>query len=151
MEYHKLSAEDKNRLIKEFSEFREVKAIRVCVTTKSKINDITHMLKAVENELHNLKSWTGVETVVYATWGTTNLPLQGVAFATEGVADFMGSVMGIDTQDLISKLEGFAIVLGAAENHQQRVSNVHAAIRNVTSANQMFPPQLSSAPRTFEK
>ncbi|KIK19072.1 hypothetical protein PISMIDRAFT_108401 [Pisolithus microcarpus 441] len=51
MEYHELSAEDKNRLIEEFSEFREAKAIRVCVTTKSKINDITHTLKAVENEV----------------------------------------------------------------------------------------------------
>ncbi|KAI6036211.1 hypothetical protein BKA83DRAFT_4042354 [Pisolithus microcarpus] len=133
MEYHELSAEDKNRLIEEFSEFREAKAIGVRVTTKSKINDITHTLKAVENELHNLKSRTGVETVLYATRGTTDLPLQGVAFATEGVADFMGSVMGIDTQDLVSKLEGFAVrgIKGAAENHQQRVSNVRAAIRNV--------------------
>ncbi|KAI6033556.1 hypothetical protein BKA83DRAFT_4121013 [Pisolithus microcarpus] len=109
MEYHELSAEDKNRLIEEFSEFREAKAIRVCVTTKSKINDITHTLKAVENELHNLKSQTGVETVLYATRGMTNLPLQGVAFATEGIADFMGSMMGIDTQDLVSKLEGLAV------------------------------------------
>ncbi|KAI6029378.1 hypothetical protein BKA83DRAFT_4489339 [Pisolithus microcarpus] len=112
-------AEDKNRLIEEFSEFREAKAIGVRVTTKSKINDITHTLKAVENELHNLKS---------VDWCR-----DCVAFATEGVVDFMGSMMGIDTQDLISKLEGFAVrgIKGAAENHQQRVSNVRAAIRNV--------------------
>ncbi|KAI6017230.1 hypothetical protein PISMIDRAFT_118276 [Pisolithus microcarpus 441] len=51
MEYHELSAEDKNRLIEEFSELREAKAIGVHVTTKSKINDITHMLKVVENEV----------------------------------------------------------------------------------------------------
>ncbi|KAI6032449.1 hypothetical protein EDC04DRAFT_2605189 [Pisolithus marmoratus] len=76
MEYHELSAEDKNYLVEEFSEFRELKAIRVHITTKSRVNDITQMLKAVENE---------------------------------GIVDFMGSVMGIDTQDLVSKLEGFAV------------------------------------------
>ncbi|KAG2148987.1 uncharacterized protein EDB93DRAFT_1249936 [Suillus bovinus] len=31
------------------------------------------------------------------------------AFATEGVNEFMGSVMNIDDQDLVSKMEGFAI------------------------------------------
>ncbi|KAI6002901.1 hypothetical protein EDD15DRAFT_2157242 [Pisolithus albus] len=136
MEYHELSAEDKNHLVEEFSEFRESKAIGVRVSTKSKINDITHTLRAVENELHNLRSRTGVETMLYATRGTTDLPLRGVAFATEGVADFMGSVMGIDTQDLVSKLEGFAVqgIKGAAENHRQRVSNVRAAIRNIINS-----------------
>ncbi|KAI6017229.1 hypothetical protein PISMIDRAFT_118286 [Pisolithus microcarpus 441] len=41
--------------------------------------------------------------------------------------------MGIDTQDLVSKLEGFAVqgIKGAAENHQQHVSNVCAAICNI--------------------
>ncbi|KAI6023266.1 hypothetical protein BKA83DRAFT_4125896 [Pisolithus microcarpus] len=133
MEYHELSAKDKNHLVEEFSEFRELKAIGVHVTTKSKVNDITHTLKAVENELHNLRSQTGVETVLYATRGMTDLPLRGVAFATEGIADFMGSVMGIDTQDLVSKLEGFAVqgIKGAAENHQQCISNICATIRNL--------------------
>ncbi|KAI6026437.1 hypothetical protein BKA83DRAFT_4462843 [Pisolithus microcarpus] len=133
MEYHELSAEDKNHLVEEFSEFRESKAIGVRVTTKSKVNDITHTLKAVENELHNLRSRTGVETVLYATCRTTDLPLRGVAFATEGIADFMGSVMGIDTQDLVSKLEGFAVqgIKGVAENHRQCVSNIRATIRNL--------------------
>ncbi|KIK13715.1 hypothetical protein PISMIDRAFT_118340 [Pisolithus microcarpus 441] len=51
MEYHELSAKDKNHLVEEFSEFRELKAIGVHVTTKSKVNDITHTLKAVENEV----------------------------------------------------------------------------------------------------
>ncbi|KAI6011956.1 hypothetical protein EDC04DRAFT_2905129 [Pisolithus marmoratus] len=47
--------------------------------------------------------------MLYAMHGTTDLPLQGVAFATESIVDFMGSVMGIDMQDLISKLEGYAV------------------------------------------
>lgn len=41
--------------------------------------------------------------------GSTDLPLRGVTFATEGVQQFMGSVMGIDSQDLVSKMEGFAV------------------------------------------
>ncbi|KAI6113578.1 hypothetical protein EDD16DRAFT_1521187 [Pisolithus croceorrhizus] len=100
LEYHELSAEDKDHLVEEFSQFKESKAVGIRATTKSKINDITHMLKAIENE---------------------------------GVADFLGSVMGIDTQDLISKMEGFAIqgIKGAAENHQQHILNVHAALCNI--------------------
>ncbi|KAI6096641.1 hypothetical protein F5141DRAFT_1067528 [Pisolithus sp. B1] len=137
------NVEDKNCLVEEFSEFRKSKAIGICVMTKSKINDITHTLKVVENKLHNLKLWTGVETMFYATCGTTDLPLQGVAFATEGVVDFMGSVMGIDTQDLISKLEGFAVqgIKGVAENHQQCISNICATIRNIINCqlHEFFP------------
>ena len=39
----------------------------------------------------------------------TDLPLQGIAFTTDGIANFMGPVMGIETQTLISKMEGFAV------------------------------------------
>ncbi|KAI6100913.1 hypothetical protein EDD16DRAFT_1463800, partial [Pisolithus croceorrhizus] len=133
LEYRELSTEDKDRLVEEFSQFKESKAVGIRATTKSKINDITHTLKAIENELHNLKSHTGVESMLYATRGTTDLLLRGIAFTTEGVADFLGSVMGIDTQDLVSKMEGFAIqgIKGAAENHQQCISNVRAALRNI--------------------
>jgi hypothetical protein len=60
-------------------------------------------------QLHHLRSRTGAETIFYATRGTTDLPLRGVIFATEGVQDFMGSAMSIDNQDLVGKMEGFAI------------------------------------------
>jgi len=59
-------------------------------------------------KLHSLKSRTGIEAVLYAACGTTDLPLRGIAFATTGIEDFMGSVMGVDAQDLVSKMEGFA-------------------------------------------
>ena len=49
--YHGLSAEEKECLIKEFSQFRELKAVGICLTSKSKINDVTHTLNAVENEV----------------------------------------------------------------------------------------------------
>jgi len=47
--------------------------------------------------------------MLYTTRGTTDLPLRGIAFTTDGIASFMGSVMGIETQALISKMEGFAV------------------------------------------
>jgi len=39
----------------------------------------------------------------------TDTPIQAVAFATEGVTDFMGKVMGIETQDFVGKMEGYAV------------------------------------------
>jgi len=89
--------------------------------------------------------------MLFTTRGSTDLPLRGVAFATEGVEDFLESAMKTDTQDFIGKMEGFAVqgvkgllrpthpfrlyvVLnvdtGAAKNHQQRVSTLRADIRN---------------------
>jgi hypothetical protein len=47
--------------------------------------------------------------MLYATRGSTDLPLRGIVFTTEGVEEFMPSVMNIDNQDLISKMEGFAV------------------------------------------
>ena len=67
----------------------------------------------------------------------------------------MDTVMGVDPQDLVSKMEGFAVQgiqgmstqhiiicipthyiqsLGAASNHRQRVSQVHAKIRNMVNS-----------------
>ncbi|KAL4074892.1 hypothetical protein V8B97DRAFT_2022503 [Scleroderma yunnanense] len=126
-EYGQISTDEKQHLVKEFSELRVSKTVRSHVTLCSKINDVTHILKAIKNELHNLKSCTSIKTIFYATHGTTDLPLQGVAFNTKGIEDFMGTVMGIGTQDLVSKMEGFA-VQGAAKNHQQCVSQLHAVI-----------------------
>ncbi|KAG1886378.1 uncharacterized protein F5891DRAFT_1201046 [Suillus fuscotomentosus] len=79
------------------------------VSEKFKINDITQTLKAVKNELNSLNCCTGAETILYTTRGSTDLLLRGVAFATKGVQHFMSSVMGIDNQDLVSKMEGFAV------------------------------------------
>ncbi|KIM58466.1 hypothetical protein SCLCIDRAFT_28011 [Scleroderma citrinum Foug A] len=48
--YHGLSVEEKECLVEEFSQFRELKAVGIRLTSKSKINDVTHTLNAVENE-----------------------------------------------------------------------------------------------------
>ncbi|KAG1860769.1 hypothetical protein F4604DRAFT_1930089 [Suillus subluteus] len=83
-------------------------------------------------QLNNLRSRTGAEAILYTMHGSTDLPLRGVAFATEGVDEFMASVMNVDNQDLISKMEGFAVqgMKGAAKNHQKRCSDVRAAIHH---------------------
>ncbi|KAG1724775.1 hypothetical protein EDB19DRAFT_1834028 [Suillus lakei] len=94
----------------EFADQKETKKISgVRISMRSKINDITQTLKAVENELNSLNSRTGAEIMLYMTRGTTDLPLRAITFTIPGVNHFMDSVMGIDTQDFISKMEGFAI------------------------------------------
>ncbi|KAG2135341.1 hypothetical protein DEU56DRAFT_738020 [Suillus clintonianus] len=130
-EYYDLTKEEKTNLIEEYKEYKATKTTGQRISTKSKINDVTHTLKAIESELDNLRSRTGAETILYMTRGTTDLPLRGVTFATEGVQDFMESAVGIDNQDLVNKMEGFAIqgMRGAALNHQERVASVRAQIR----------------------
>jgi len=59
-------------------------------------------------QLNSLRCRTGAETILYTTRGSTDLPLRGIAFATEGVDDFMESVMNVDNQEFVSKMEGFA-------------------------------------------
>ncbi|KAG0698744.1 hypothetical protein DFH29DRAFT_877813 [Suillus ampliporus] len=95
-EYYSLTKEEKANLIEEYMEYKDMKATGQHISTKSKINDVTHTLKAVKNE-------------VQFPLGTTDLLLCGITFATEGMQDFMESTMGIDNQDLVSKMEDFAI------------------------------------------
>jgi hypothetical protein len=77
------------------------------------------------------------------------MAIKPMVFATQGVENFMEGAMKIDVQDFVSKLEGFAVqgvvgmrvqlryscpilntYLGAAKNHQQRVSAIRANIRS---------------------
>ncbi|KAJ8584817.1 hypothetical protein M405DRAFT_844925 [Rhizopogon salebrosus TDB-379] len=99
--YLTLSNEEQDEILAQFAEWKQTKTTSVHTSTKSKINDITQTLKAVENEAR--------------------------------VRDFMGSVIGIDSQEFISKMEGFAVqgMKGAAKNHQQRVSEICSAICDI--------------------
>ncbi|KAG1770858.1 hypothetical protein EV702DRAFT_1202186 [Suillus placidus] len=130
MEYHALSNDEKDSLLKEYEEHRATKTNGVRISMKSKINDITQTIKAIENELNSLKCRTGAETILYTMRGSTDLPLGGITFATEGVDDFMASVMNIDNQEFVTKMEGFAL-RGAAKNHQQRCSDLRGKIRHL--------------------
>ncbi|KAG1790938.1 uncharacterized protein HD556DRAFT_1241544 [Suillus plorans] len=128
--YHKLMEDEKASLLAEYAEHKQTKTSGIRISAKAKVNDVTHTLKAIENEAtHQL---TGVETILYMTRGSTDCPLRGVAFVTEGVSDFMGTVMNIDSQDLVSKMEGFYVqgMQGAAKNHQKPSSAIRGAIRN---------------------
>ncbi|KIK19941.1 hypothetical protein PISMIDRAFT_106642 [Pisolithus microcarpus 441] len=51
LEYQQLSQADKLLLIEEFREFRNDKTTGMHITVRSKVNDITHTLGAVENEV----------------------------------------------------------------------------------------------------
>ncbi|KAG1877137.1 hypothetical protein C8R48DRAFT_590638, partial [Suillus tomentosus] len=134
--YRALSKQEQGDLLKEFAEHRDTKTTGMRISTKSKVNDITHTLKAVEKrglELNSLKCCTGAECILFAMYGLTDLPLRGVTFTTEGVENFMDSAMGIDNQDFMSKMEGFAIqgIKGAGKNHQQLISDTRASIRKL--------------------
>jgi hypothetical protein len=109
-----------------FEDYKATKTQAFRISTKARINDVTQTLAAVENEvlscpqicadfrthfqqLNNLKSRAGVETMLFTTRGTTDLPLTGVAFTTEGVDHFLESAMKTDTQHFLGKMEGFAV------------------------------------------
>ncbi|KIK20395.1 hypothetical protein PISMIDRAFT_105807 [Pisolithus microcarpus 441] len=51
-EYKSLSTEEKKTLLDEYTSYRESKVFGLHATAKSKVNDITETLKAVENEVH---------------------------------------------------------------------------------------------------
>jgi hypothetical protein len=51
----------------------------------------------------------GVETMLFITCGTTDIPLTGVSFATDGVQSFLPGVLKTDPQDFLGKMEGFAV------------------------------------------
>ncbi|KAG1747011.1 hypothetical protein EDD22DRAFT_981916 [Suillus occidentalis] len=145
-EYHELSQDEKDRLVEEYNEHREHKTRGVRTSSKSKINDVTQTLKAIENELTKR---TGVETILYTTRGSTDLALRGIIFATEGVNDFMESTMNIDNQDLVSKMEGYAIqgMRGAAKNHQERCSKLRSAIRHIINQKLLIQEAITGNPK----
>ncbi|KAG2051368.1 hypothetical protein BDR06DRAFT_983636 [Suillus hirtellus] len=105
-EYCKLSQDEKDHLVEEYKENKLLKSTGIRTSMKSKINDVTQTLKAIRT---SLKCHTSTETILYTVQGSTDIPLCGIIFATEGVNDFIASVMNIDDQHLISKMEGFAI------------------------------------------
>jgi hypothetical protein len=50
-EYYSLTDEEKENLIEEYKEYKAIKTTGQRISTKSKINDVTHTLKIVENEV----------------------------------------------------------------------------------------------------
>ncbi|KAI9566715.1 hypothetical protein HD554DRAFT_2174148 [Boletus coccyginus] len=109
---------EKESLVKEYNKYLVDKKVGIQMTTQGKLSDVTQTLKAVKEELLNLKSRTGVETLLYAMCGSTDLPLCAITFETEGVKDFMGTMIGVDIVVFISKMDGFAVqgVQGTASN-----------------------------------
>ena len=51
-EYHALPAEQKAKLITELDEYKASQKRGLRVSTRARINDVTHTLMAVENEVH---------------------------------------------------------------------------------------------------
>lgn len=47
--------------------------------------------------------------MLFVLSGTTELPMWGIAFTTAGVENFPESTMKINMQDVLVKMEGFAV------------------------------------------
>ena len=47
--------------------------------------------------------------MLFATHGTTDMPMRDAFFTTSGVENFLKDVMRTDTQDFLGKMEGFAV------------------------------------------
>ncbi|TFK73198.1 hypothetical protein BDN72DRAFT_894047, partial [Pluteus cervinus] len=129
--YKKLPAEEKQKLAESLSQQRNVELTTRCIFGRSKANDISSTMHHARDMFLNLKSRTGVEILVYTVPGTTDLPVKGTAWSTDGVQDFMEGTMKIDEQDLLGKMEGHALhgVKGAAENYVQRKNIIRNEIR----------------------
>ncbi|KAG1728277.1 uncharacterized protein EDB91DRAFT_1086153 [Suillus paluster] len=67
---------------------------------------------------------------------------KGITFTTEGVQNFMGSVMGINNQDFMSKMEGFAIqgMKGTRKNSIKfaNLSNVSSTLPDLKMLEQQW-------------
>jgi biotin-(acetyl-CoA carboxylase) ligase len=51
VEYHALSNDEKDSILKEYEEHKATKTNGVRISTKSKVNDVTQTLKVIENEV----------------------------------------------------------------------------------------------------
>ncbi|KAG1877154.1 hypothetical protein C8R48DRAFT_768703 [Suillus tomentosus] len=90
-EYRELTDNEKDEILLKYSEHKKTQTAGIQISTKSRINDVTSTLKAVENELNNLRNHTGAKAILYATHGSMDLPLCSVAFTTERMEEFMTS------------------------------------------------------------
>ncbi|KAF8324835.1 hypothetical protein F5887DRAFT_838566, partial [Amanita rubescens] len=132
-EYHKLTNEQKQALLDEYAQTKAVASKGVRVSARSKVNDASQTLEAIETMLDNLCSRTGLEALLFATRGSLDMPLKGVTYATPGVEEFLQSTMKIDTTDFLAKMEGFALQglkAGVVQNHQQRRTELRTSVRN---------------------
>ncbi|KAF8233274.1 hypothetical protein L208DRAFT_1396072 [Tricholoma matsutake] len=124
-EYNNLSKQEHINLVEEFKKQKATQTKAFHVSMKSRINDATHTLAAVESKLNNLKSRTGVKTMLFVTRGSTNLPMKGVTFVTPGVKHFLEGVKKSDPQDCLGKMEGFAVQGVKGWRHGKKSSTAH--------------------------
>ncbi|KAF8333827.1 hypothetical protein F5887DRAFT_921664 [Amanita rubescens] len=109
-EYKMLTQEEKDQLVSEMEQARATKARGRRVSARSKVNDmITNSIAVIENEFLNLNARTGAEAVFFITRGTSDVAFRNVSFKTPGVTNFLETTMKIDSNQLLSKMEGYAL------------------------------------------
>jgi hypothetical protein len=128
-EYDSLTAHQKDELVWAFDEHKATKVCGLQISNKSKVNDVTHTLKAIENEVHIYifkiyvfeltcnHPYSCVTSNLTWEWrpccspqhGSTDFSLCGVSFATKGVENFFENALKTVKQDFIGEMKGFAI------------------------------------------
>ena len=126
-EYNTLTEDQRKDLIEKFDDHKKQMASRVkLASSRSRINLANQTLRRIESEVRclksvspyvaqllsqllNLKACTGTEHILLTTPGTTNLPLKPSAFNTAGVENFLENGLRVDPQDLLGRMEGYAV------------------------------------------
>ena len=112
-------------MVQEFEEHKATEQKAAHTSNKLRVNDITHTVQMIEHnvsisqdgglrvvwltmflQLLNLRSHTAIEVLLFVTHGTTDLGLQGVLFATEGVERFLLDMQKVDPPRLYGAFRG---------------------------------------------
>ncbi|KAG9310640.1 hypothetical protein JVU11DRAFT_9215 [Chiua virens] len=92
-----MSHKEKENIVKEYKQHKHDQKFGYHVSARSKVNDITHIC------------CTGTEMMLFTVRGSTDLSLEGVTFTTPGMQEFITAMMGVDHQDFLAKMEGYAL------------------------------------------
>ena len=57
----------------------------------------------------NLQAHSGVELLIFAVSGTSDLQMDPYSYASEGATKFLEHSLKIDTQDFLCKMEGYTL------------------------------------------
>ncbi|KAI0040615.1 hypothetical protein FA95DRAFT_1611649 [Auriscalpium vulgare] len=109
VDYAKLTAEEKAQYVKEHTAHLETRKTGEWVTSKSKTNDAASTSTKLIDELNNLRARTGLEAMLFLVRGNSSIKFNPIAFATPQVLEFVAQVLSMDLQDLLTRMEGFAI------------------------------------------
>ncbi|KAI0043337.1 hypothetical protein FA95DRAFT_1609455 [Auriscalpium vulgare] len=107
--YALITDEEKAQALKEHKAHLETRKKGEWVTSRSKTNDAASTSTKLIDELHALRARTGLEAMLFLVRGNSTIQFNPIAFATPQLVDFIPQVLAMDPQDLLTRMEGFAV------------------------------------------